>query len=176
MRATSVEYSDFWHRTLFSAFAFRLRRLACWKLVASYSSATAPDFHRVPRPMRTCFPPPNLNKMKPLAVTLSAVPFSQTASFCILAKNRVVFCDKRKILARSFGGKSVRLVRAAKACVARCSVPVRRAGARAYRVSWHDCRYINEPNASEEPGGDPLYEPIVDYCIDSRLGPGYSSP
>jgi hypothetical protein len=26
MRATSVEYSDFWHRTLFSAFAFRLEK------------------------------------------------------------------------------------------------------------------------------------------------------
>ncbi len=41
--------------------------------------------------------------------------------------------------------------------------------------SWHDCRCKSDPNASEEPGGEPLYEPIVDYCIDSRLGPGYSS-
>jgi hypothetical protein len=42
--------------------------------------------------------------------------------------------------------------------------------------SWHDCRCMSDPDASEEPGGDPLYEAIVDYCIDSRLGPGYSSP
>jgi hypothetical protein len=28
--------------------------------------------------------------------------FSQTASLFILAKNRVVFCDKRKVLARNF--------------------------------------------------------------------------
>jgi hypothetical protein len=54
--------------------------------------------------MRTCFPLPNLNKVKPLAVTLNAVHLVKTASFSILAKNRVVFCDKRKVLARSFQG------------------------------------------------------------------------
>jgi len=40
---------------------------------------------------------------------------------------------------------------------------------------WHDWRYRNDFNASEENGCSPVYEPIVDYWIDSEPGPGYSS-
>ena len=32
----------------------------------------------------------------------------------------------------------------------------------------------NRPNAGDEPSWNPVSEPIVDYWIDSGLGPGYS--
>jgi hypothetical protein len=97
--------------------------------------------------MRTYFPLPNLNKVKPLAVTLSAVLLVKRRYSFILAKNR---------LSSAINARSWQEIFA---------LP-----------SWHDCGCMSDANASEDPGDDPLYEPIVDYCIDSRLGPGYSSP
>jgi hypothetical protein len=46
------------------------------------------------------------------------------------------------------------------------------------RIGWHDWRYKADFNASDEQrrsrAHEPVYEPIRDYWIDSRLGPGYS--
>jgi hypothetical protein len=46
-------------------------------------------------------------------------------------------------------------------------------GASPYLFSWHDWRCKTAPNASGEARCNPVSEPIVDYWIDSRLGPGY---
>lgn len=41
-------------------------------------------------------------------------------------------------------------------------------------TSWHDWRCKSAPSAGDEQSCNPVSEPIVDYWIDSRPGPGYS--